>query len=982
MSAPDVPYAAIDRDLLDRISDGQTVLVFPSEVAARFWRRWAVTEGPRRALSTGRIVSWDAFKEGVFQIRSDRRPINAMLRRVFCERLLQSNRHRPFLRTLVQPAFKENSGAFAGMLQRALPLLPALEQQASRTALRNATLLDLSDIAARYRRFLDETGLFEPGWERSQIAAPREPHTIVFPELIADYREFASDLARQPTVSTYGLPGQGSATVAPGTTSSCPNARLNRHANAHQEVHHVLSQVERLLDDGVDPAEIVITVAELEAYEPFLQRYAELHAIPLHLHRGRPLSEFGAGRLFRGIAALVAGDFSFRALRGLLLDHAIPWVSPHLNRALVRAGIDGGCLKRGLGSAAGAALVSRPTEGAASDGAVSGKPPGSDGHRGGSSVRDQWLRAIAYSSTDREQTRVLRSYYIALRDALVQIVSASGAPELRTLLVAFLRRFLDTDRWDHADLTAFQRAMDELKQLAAAETMLNSPIERAYPLWLSLLEQTPYVSRHHESAVSVYPYRVAAGIRPAHHFVVNASHDGTRVLENPFSFLREDLRQSLQLPEQDFSDAFLHAYQVSGSNVRFSCSLESFAGPRFAAGRFDVQDISASATPEPGAPADSVADPYHAERDLWADGLQRLPPRIYPAQAHGIDHLAHTGFMARGTDFAREMVPRGPLRARLLQRSQRHAAESDPSPAEDSPDSSAQHSPDSPTMLPLSLSATRIDSYRACPFGHLLGHVLGIEEPSFLIDPQPARDVGSYQHAVLETLYRRLADQDPLLHEGRLEEAFRLLEDALHDQRLTRDALRTIPAPVLEVVRRLTREGVQHILQAEVKKLPQQHIAETERTVNCLLDDGQVAVSGRVDRLSSIPVDGSWMVVDYKRRGSVTRAAAVGREGDTARIETVQLLLYTLLVEQEGRRVGRTYYYLIERGEIRPIIDPEDSRARMNDERREELMQFVRRCVSSVADGLRRGDYRFPDPVRGCSDCRFRGICRSRFAVD
>ena len=923
----------MENELLDRISDGRTVLVFPSEVAARFWRRRAVTRGPQRALSTGRIVSWDAFKEGVFQIRSDRRPINAMLRRVFCERLLQENRRRPFLRALVQPAFKENSVAFAGMLQRALPLLHSLEQRVGTGSQRNETLLDLTDVAARYRRFLDEAGLFEPGWERSQIAAPREPHSVVFPELIADHREFAADLERQPNVSTYTLPG------------GYPHAPLYRHANAHQEVHQVLSQVERLLDEGVDPTEIVITVAELEAYEPFLQRYAELHAIPLHLHRGRPLSEYGAGRLFRGIATLVAGDFSFGALRGLLLDHAIPWISPDLIRALIRAGIDGGCLKRGLGSAAGAA--------------------------GNSAVRDQWLRAIAYSSADREQTKALRSYYIALRDALVKIVAASGAGELRTLLVAFLRRFLDTDRWEEANLAAFQRAMDELKQLAAAEALLGSPIERAYPLWLSLLEQTPYVSRQHGSAVSVYPYRVAAGIRPAYHFVVNASHDGTRVLENPFSFLREDLRQSLDLPEQDFSDAFLHAYHISGADVRFSCSLESFAGPRFAAGRLDVRDAPdpgslEPAAAQPAAQPGSAPDPYHTERDLWAAGLKALPPCIYPAQLTGISHLEQTGFVARATDFAREVVPQGALRDRLLRRSQRRG------------EGSAAPS----ATPPLALSATRIDSYRACPFGHLLGHVLRIEEPGFVVDPQPARDVGSYQHAVLETLYRRLAEQDPLLDEGRLEEAFGVLEDTLYDERLTRDALRTIPAPVLEVVRRLTRDGVQRILEAEVEKFGVQHIAETERTLSCPLDDGSVTVSGRVDRLSSLPNDDSWMVVDYKRRGSVSRTAAVGRGEDTSRIETVQLLLYALLVEQEGRRVERACYYLVEHGEIRTIIDPDDSRARISDERREALLQFVRRCASSVADGLRRGDYRFPDPVGGCADCRFRGICRARFAVD
>ena len=54
----------------------RTALVFPSEIAAEFWRRSATLPGAQRAIREDRFVSWDRFKEEAFEIRESALPVN------------------------------------------------------------------------------------------------------------------------------------------------------------------------------------------------------------------------------------------------------------------------------------------------------------------------------------------------------------------------------------------------------------------------------------------------------------------------------------------------------------------------------------------------------------------------------------------------------------------------------------------------------------------------------------------------------------------------------------------------------------------------------------------------------------------------------------------------------------------------------------------------------------------------------------------
>ena len=100
-------------------------LVFPSEIAAEFWRRAVIRRGSRVAVREDRLISWDTFKERAFEIRQEAVPTNRTIRSVFAERLIRENADRPVLRELIPPAFASDALGFTSAIESILPRIPA-----------------------------------------------------------------------------------------------------------------------------------------------------------------------------------------------------------------------------------------------------------------------------------------------------------------------------------------------------------------------------------------------------------------------------------------------------------------------------------------------------------------------------------------------------------------------------------------------------------------------------------------------------------------------------------------------------------------------------------------------------------------------------------------------------------------------------------------------------------------------------------------
>ncbi len=605
-------FDGIDRFIAEKLSESEgTRFVFPSQVAADFRLRRALSSGTVRALRKERFCSWDTFKEKSFDEARKERPVNGALRMLFAAALLEENSvSRPPLFTRLVPAeFADLSRSYRSLLVGMLPRLEGfgkeLDAHDARGFFPPPFLADIDFLADRYRNFLSERGLFEPG---SSIPEP-EPlpgHSFIFfPEVIEDYGEYASVLSRCSWVTVL-------TTEQLSREEEANRPSLLRFPGAGAELARLMEEITRLLREGEDPEEIAITLPDRDEWRERLAAAAANRSIKLRFRGGDPLSESVPGRFLRALWETVSGDWELEQTGRLLLDRGVPWRGDDLLRMIVRFGRDYYC------------------------------------HRGARRWEERLRKA------DRPE---LAARFEKLREGISLLTEASSFALLRERIQPFLQTHLDSDAWSDADMPVLQRCLESLGDLVEAEAAAGPcEVGAVFPLWLSYLETKQYVRRQEKSGIAVYNYRVSAGISPRHHFLPGCGQEKSRVLIRRFPFLSEAQKKQLGGSEQDLSAPFIHLYAFAGSGAKFSFSDEGFGGPDLPPSELIDYELA------PG-PVVS-ADPYSSEALYWRGG--RAPEWLWPEQKLGAGRFLATGGAGKRVSFTRNPVTSPAVLERLL----------------------------------------------------------------------------------------------------------------------------------------------------------------------------------------------------------------------------------------------------------------------------------------------------------------------------
>lgn len=509
-------------------------LVFPSEVAAEFWRRAALGDD-RQAVRQDRFVSWDTFKEQAFEFRADAVPVNRTLRTVFAERFVRENSGNPLLGELIPREYASEAAGFVPSLVSILPRIPA-----ALTLLRGRgdgrlgrVRSDLHELQDAYSSFMDAHGLFEPRWLSASQHFRGGDFVLVTPELADDFPEFRAAVSALPVF----------------TPAADPGVSLRVFPDIRSELRDVLRRIAKLLDGGADPEQIYLSVAGLDRMVERIAHEAEREDLPLVFRLGQPLGESAPGRFVRAIGEVVDSGFGVAAVEQLVVNAAIPWKDRAASSALVIAGVQAGAL-----------------------GGVQG-------------VDRRWNRVSGPKS--REQDAPSRLIKV-LRRLLPAVVRAKTLETLRRSFNELLGTLVDRDGWAPEDERILERLQEELRGLAEVERTIDLTVENPYQFWLNRLGETQYVRQSVTTGIAVLPYRVGAATCPEHHFVINATHRETRTVIRSFPFLGDAEREGLEseLADRDLSRDFLDVYTASGLNVMMSASRLNFDGSALPAGHF------------------------------------------------------------------------------------------------------------------------------------------------------------------------------------------------------------------------------------------------------------------------------------------------------------------------------------------------------------------------------------------------------------
>ena len=254
-----------------------------------------------------------------------------------------------------------------------------------------------------------------------------------------------------------------------------------------------------------------------------------------------------------------------------------------------------------------------------------------------------------------------------------------------------------------------------------------------------------------------------------------------------------------------------------------------------------------------------------------------------------------------------------------------------------------------------SVSVTRLERYRRCPFLYYLEHILGVEslpEPAFEIDN---REWGLLVHRVLAEVYARgpvELGRVPGLAERALERALRESELPLFWQQVSRRVIRDFMPAFVEREQQMRDEG---FLPAKVESRVEGEPAR------------ELKVHGRVDRVDES--NDALRVIDYKT-GST---ASISGPAVTRTRTHIQLPLYALLLQDENpdRQVDNLGVWSVREAKVNWL-------AKRNYPV-EELIKAALETTRDTVRAIRNG--RFPvektDP-QVCRNCELAFLCGRR----
>ncbi|HEB10971.1 MAG TPA: PD-(D/E)XK nuclease family protein, partial [Spirochaetales bacterium] len=898
------------------IEKRDTIFVFPSEIASRFWLKRSFSFTHRRTLSHERFISWDHFKKTTFKYSlPGLQPANEEVRTLFLHHLLDQNREKSFFRSIIPGEYAEYSPLQITALRKILPCLnriseiPRLDQ-----GIDAGKKKDLQLLLDKYLEFLEAGRLFEPGYKKPCLEVNNLNYLIFYPEILADFHYLNRKgwLSNHPEIKIISLTDE-----APG-----PELKLTSFENSEEELTRVLLKIGALLDRQVDPGEIAISVPDLEELESPLLLLSRLHEVPLQIHQSKPLLRYPQARLFSDMKSCIDSGFSIESLKALLLNRAVPWKKEELNRKLIRFAVYYRIFRN----------YSTP------------------------SVKiDLWQenikKALASSEPqggfEPEEIEEIDGYFKRLKNNLEAIAESRNFTELKKKLSSFSGSFLSTADFNEDELKVFKFSLKALNELIIASARCNSRrVSSPFAIWVAYLEEKPYAPVDLSPGIAVYPYRLAAGICSRYHFIINACQSATECIIRPYPFLNiheeYNLADILSTLEYDLSAPFIRLYSLSGEEVSFSYARKSYSGNSLPPALFVTSGAISNFSEKD---EERLSDPYGMERALWSKEQVARPKILYHGQLQGLHRAVKTSLKVKSLNLWHTPLGQEQKRSVINRRLRYRDGY-------------------------LVISPSSLEQYDNCAFNFLLDHGLAIDEESYLAESWEARETGNILHEIYLRFYQWVIEQGGYLERDH----FTLYQVQLKD--ITHGVLesygRNQPLPLFPLWQEKCRniESLAlALLEVDMKKFPEQRIIDVEKllTVPLKPECRKVKLTGRIDRIA---VNSKGMgVVDYKKSKTPK-----SRDIFAARPTSFQIPFYILLLTESGRNADWAAYYSIEEKKYIMVLDNEPE---LQEYAGRNLAETIEGMIENIENG--DFTMATTAKKINCRFCPYPGICRHNF---
>ena len=877
--------------IISNLSNQNSSFVFPSELVAAYWMRKAVSPGSKAVLSR-RFLSWDKFKEKTFSLNMNLSPVNNHMRTLFASSLLEENKKKGKLfKGLIKPEHSTGSNAFLKGLTSILTEVKSFREDA---ALQNIILSqgvreDLDFLYNTYTGFLTKQELFEPSWIKPDINDIGEEYFLFFPEVIADYKEFSADLEKSSVVNIVLIENK-------------EINKISHFGSSTLELKSLLGEIGALLDSGVKVQEIAITLPDMDGWRNDLEFEAGLRSIPLDFRQGKTLSDYPGARLFSDLINCQKSGFSISSMKQILLNNSIPWKKKEIVEKLFIFGLNHHCFKNYV---------------------LRGKRV------------DVWNDTLTKSEEPQ-----LGFFYNDLKTGIDNITNGKSFTNLKNAVQMFVSIFLDTSIWSSETLREFQFCLDTLNDLEDASIKAGDlNYGSSCNIWLSAIDERIYVKRSETVGVNVFPYRVAGGWGGLWHFIPGLSQNSATVVKSKYKFLKDNQRENRPGLELDFTEPFINLYNLSGNNVVFSYSTNSFSGPALPPSLFVIQ----KAILEMKNTSDKLTDEYIYELGYWS-GKNPLPERIFPVMKDGIDFAFKSAFKSKKVDYTKKTITKTEIQSSVLER-----------------------------LLGenrfLSVSPSSLDQFSDCPYFFLLKRGFGVGEDEYkeLYINHPV--FGQVIHECFDRFFKQVDGEfsKSLLVEYKAEMNL-IIDKVFNRYQIKGDAF--IP-PVWNYCREFTRDRLIKFIDIEADQFNGFRLTSAEKEYFYKFDD-TIELKGKIDRVSF--KGDKTAIIDYKKNNHIKKSDIYS---DTP--VSFQIPFYIYLVEKSGLKVSSASYYNVTKIKYDHVYNPDAKKPWLSEDEINILIDMMEKSIKGMYDRITKGDFSV-DPD-GCNSCSFRRICRTKFHV-
>lgn len=966
--------------ILQHLGEPKTVFVFPTGLSATAWAEKMLDHVA--AVAMERFVAWDSFKSEAIRSRhQNKASIPSLMRKIFASHLIQENERavaaneQPLFENLINPQFAQEAQSFTNWIAGLLPSLETWRKNHQEAGLElDAQDRDLQRLHQRYQEFLVEHDRFDPAWEQPPFHDDGNHYIIFYPEILTDFSEYQHILESSSHITLVRTRATG---------QHKPPCIF--YSNARQELRETALFIRNLVEEkGLSYSEIFVSVPDMEAMAPYLQREFQLYAIPAVFRSGKTLSDYGAGAIFHQISRCIASDFSFESLNNLLQNRHLPWKEAGLNQELIDFGIKNSCICS---------------------------------YKEGNATVDLWQEA--FKRKPREER--LKNMYEALRREIKRFSAATSFEKLREAYFQFRDSFWDMSQASSECDLILGRCITELAGLMDLEREFPQiQVPDPFGFFLQVLEEKEYLAQTKERGVSVVPYRLAASAPAGCHIVVGASQTDITLVFQQLGFLSQTKRNRLGLTDTNPSDAFIALYQGHSSQpVRFTAAEKSFSG---------------YAIPHNGLEAVRREQPSHqhtGEEACPKDDFLMAEAAIFQAARQGQRHqqdFVPTHIQQEGFQYWQRRVQAA--------QGQAGAADFHFSHWKEKIKGRLQSTDSSQDTELLRISQTHLNEFFTCPRKWYFNRILSLAEPETQAQLMGDAWMGTIYHEIIRQYLEPLQrcgngivplETDPFKGEYLLPEEERRLEEAVSQVLNRQQELSPLTQELLLAQKDAITATAKDFVTSLCRHFPHHHVVALEEKITCrpkqldslleaLWEKGHIpaictdfpsspaerqalyhqlqdfVLTGQLDCLLNSPED-SLILLDFKLGNAPSQAeSTVDAQGALANF---QMAFYCLLYEAQHteRTIDSAAFMTIKDGELNKIFGFEDSKLPQREilvsTKSKEILpfnytvaatlQYVRDFAKAIATST------FPQLSQvtydTCKECAWKRICRTTYTV-